>query len=92
VTSEVDVQLMAGDMVFAGCAIESDGHVPGYEAGQTIARAGARGVVVRVGRVELELSTAIYAVRFESAPGELGPEVGCLATELRVERECDAVE
>lgn len=71
-----------GDMVLARAAIVSDGHVPDYAEGEPIASEGSRGMVVKVGHVEAQPDVAIYLVQFEVAPGELGPPVGCLASEL----------
>jgi nitrogen fixation protein NifZ len=81
---EIRVPLQTGDMVFAHEEIRSDGHVPEYEEASLLAASGTRGVVVRVGHVENQPETLIYLVQFETAPGELGPPIGCLAHELRV--------
>jgi len=79
-----------GDQVFAtrdlyNDPIEETGEsgIPGVAAGELMAAAGARGVVVNVGHAEAMPEEAIYLVRFESgSDGVLSPPIGCLAEEL----------
>ena len=72
----------AAAMVIAREAILNDGGVPDVPADALVAAAGARGVVVQVGRAEVDPAKVVYAVRFEAGGGELGPMVGCLPDEL----------
>lgn len=76
------VLYLVGDMVIAREAILNDGGVPDVPADALVAEAGARGVVVQVGRAEVDPAKVVYAVRFEAGGGELGPMVGCLPDEL----------
>lgn len=82
-----------GDLVYAAHDLYNDpledsgeSAIPGLAAGELLARAGTRGVVVNVGEVEAQPGTEIYLVRFETeAGGELSIPIGCLAEELRQE-------
>lgn len=79
-----------GDLVLATQDLYNDpleetgeSAIPDVAAGELLAAAGTRGVVVNVGHVEAEPGTEIYLVRFETgADGTLGEPVGCLAEEL----------
>lgn len=79
-----------GDLVFSVHDIYNDpveetgaSAIPGVAAGELLAAAGARGVVVNVGHAEALPSEEIYLVRFETgAEGGLGEPIGCLAEEL----------
>jgi nitrogen fixation protein NifZ len=77
-----EYRYQVGDMVFARTVISNDGYVPDYALGESIAAPGVRGVIVQVGHVEVQPEVSVYLVQFETAPGELGPPVGCLANEL----------
>jgi nitrogen fixation protein NifZ len=81
-TEQEEYPFQPGDMVLARAAILSDGHVPDYVEGEPIASEGSRGMVVKVGHVEAQPDVTVYLVQFEVAPGELGPPVGCLRSEL----------
>lgn len=71
-----------GDMVFSRIDLQNDGSIPDIEPEAQLAGAGARGVVVKVGRLEQQPEISVYLVRFEDNAGELGPPVGCLSDEL----------
>lgn len=79
-----------GDLVYSALDIYNDpieetgaSALPGVEPGELLAPAGARGVVVNVGRAEAMPEEEIYLVRFEIGPdGQLAEPVGCLAEEL----------
>jgi rhodanese-related sulfurtransferase len=71
-----------GDMVFSRRALYNDGGMPDCAPDALIAPAGARGVIVKLGRAEAAPEQALYVVRFEDAEGVLGPPVGCLPEEL----------
>lgn len=79
-----------GDQVFAtrdlyNDPVEETGEsaLPGVPAGELLAAAGARGVVVNAGHVEAQPEAEIYLVRFESeVDGLLSQPIGCLAEEL----------
>lgn len=80
-TSAVN-ELLPGVIVRAAEDLYNDGGVPDVPAGELLAAAGARGVVVKVGHVEAMPDVAIYLVRFQGADEVLGPPVGCLGEEL----------
>jgi nitrogen fixation protein NifZ len=79
-----------GDLVYSALDIYNDpveetgeSGIPGLAAGELLAAAGARGVVVNVGHAEAMPDAEIYLVRFETgADGQLAEPVGCLAEEL----------
>jgi nitrogen fixation protein NifZ len=72
----------AGDMVFCRGHIYNDDGVPDVEAGALVARAGARGVVVRAGAARSRQNARIYLVKFERPDKTLGPVIACLEDEL----------
>jgi len=74
-----------GDVVFSRMDIHNDGGVPDVAEGGLLARAGARGIVVRVSAARDRGKQPIYLVRFESADEMLGPPIGCLDEELTQE-------
>lgn len=82
-----------GDLVLAthdlfNDPVEETGEsaIPERAAGELLAAAGTRGVVVNVGHAEAEPGTEIYLVRFETGPdGTLAEPIGCLADELGYE-------
>jgi nitrogen fixation protein NifZ len=74
-----------GDVVFALDAIHNDGSIPDLDEGALLASAGTRGVVVKTGHVEAAPDIDIILVRFEGEDDVLGPPVGCLVEELRLE-------
>lgn len=79
-----------GDLVYSAQDIYNDpveetgeSAIPGVTAGELLAPAGARGVVVNVGHAEAMPDEEIYLVRFETgADGSLAEPIGCLAEEL----------
>jgi nitrogen fixation protein NifZ len=71
-----------GDLVFSRTDIHNDGGVPDADDGALLARAGTRGIVVRVGPTRPRQDSRIYLVKFEGADNTLGPAVGCLEDEL----------
>ncbi len=71
-----------GDLVFSRTDILNDGGVPDVPESGLLARAGARGVVVRAGSAEARPELRIYLVRFEGTDQVLGPPIGCLEEEL----------
>lgn len=84
-------QFEMGDLVYSVQDIYNDpveetgeSGIPGLAAGELLAAAGARGVVVNVGHAEAMPDAEIYLVRFETGTeGQLGEPIGCLAEELR---------
>jgi len=57
--------------------------IPDVPAGELLAGAGTRGVVVNVGHAEAAPKLEIYLVRFETGPdGTLAEPIGCLSDEL----------
>ncbi len=70
-----------GDVVYAATDLHNDGSHPEFATGETVVRAGTRGVLVRIGHVE-ETLAELYLVRFEAASGDLGPPIGCWPKEL----------
>ncbi|HXX70389.1 MAG TPA: nitrogen fixation protein NifZ [Polyangiaceae bacterium] len=79
-----------GDVVFSRVDIHNDGGVPDFLEGELLARAGARGIVVRVSAARDRSQQPIYLVRFEGADEMLGPPIGCLDEELTPEPADDA--
>jgi rhodanese-related sulfurtransferase len=77
---------LPGDMVFSRRSLYNDGGMPDCASDALIAPAGARGVIVKLGRAEAAPEQALYLVRFEDAQGVLGPPVGCLPEELTQEQ------
>ena len=71
-----------GDLVHAKSDLHSDGHIPNTREGELIVPKGRRGVVIRIGHAEHDPSVDIYLVQFENEQRELGPIIGCLASEL----------
>jgi nitrogen fixation protein NifZ len=79
-----------GDMVFAAQDLfnepldeTGESAIPGFQPGEVLAPAGARGVVVNVGHAQEMPNAEIYLVRFEiDAEGTLAEPIGCLADEL----------
>ncbi len=79
-----------GDRVFAALDLFNDpveetgeSGIPGMRAGDLLAPAGTRGMVVNVGHAEAAPEDEIYLVRFETGPnGSLADPIGCLAGEL----------
>ena len=79
-----------GDRVFAALDLYNDpaedtgeSAIPGIRAGDLLAAAGTRGMVVNVGHAEAASEDEIYLVRFETGPnGSLADPIGCLAGEL----------
>lgn len=79
-----------GDRVFAALDLYNDpaedtgeSAIPGIRAGDLLAPAGTRGMVVNVGHAEAAPEDEIYLVRFETGPnGSLADPIGCLAGEL----------
>jgi nitrogen fixation protein NifZ len=79
--------LQPGDVVYAATALFNDGFVPELPADALLAEAGARGVVINTGHLEENPQQTIYLVRFEGGDLTLGPPIGCLPEELRVQKE-----
>jgi len=75
-------QFELGDMVWSCIELRNDGSMPDMEADAVLVRAGARGVVVKVGRIQDHPEFEVYLVRFENTDGVLGPPVGCVTEEL----------
>jgi nitrogen fixation protein NifZ len=75
-------QYEVGDVVLSRMDMYNDGGVPDAEDGALLARAGTRGIVVRVGGAQGRHKRAIYLVRFEGSDQLLGPPIGCLQEEL----------
>lgn len=71
-----------GDIVRAGADLHDDGSIPGGTIGALLAASGTRGVIVKMGHVELMPEIAVYVVRFQGEDAVLGPPVGCFADEL----------
>ena len=79
-----------GDRVFAALDLYNDpaedtgeSAIPGIRAGDLLAAAGTRDMVVNVGHAEAAPEDEIYLVRFETGPnGSLADPIGCLAGEL----------
>jgi nitrogen fixation protein NifZ len=79
-----------GDRVFAALDLFNDpleetgeSAIPGMNAGELLAPAGTRGMVVNVGHTEAAPDDEIYLVSFETGPnGSLAEPIGCLADEL----------
>lgn len=82
-------QLDLGDVVYAAHPIVDDGSMPGLEAGEVLASAGARGVIVMKGHLEEQEDKTVFLVRFEDAALNLGPPVGCWVEDLIAERLSD---
>jgi nitrogen fixation protein NifZ len=75
-------QYEVGDVVLSRTDIYNDGGAPDVDEGALVARAGTRGIVVRIGGVHSRTNTAILLVRFEGPDQLLRPPVGCLEEEL----------
>ncbi|EIJ43867.1 NifZ domain-containing protein [Beggiatoa alba B18LD] len=77
-----------GDIVYAAVDIYNDeeGGIPVLEAGELIASAGTRGVIVNIGETEEEPPQKIFLVRFELPDTTLGAPTGCLPEELTTEK------
>ena len=73
-----------GDVVYAAQDIFDDGSMPEGEAGQLLATAGTRGVIVMKGHVEEEPGRSVFLVRFEDQELNLGQPIGCWVEDLRV--------
>lgn len=79
-----------GDRVFAALDLFNDpleetgeSAIPGIRAGDLLAPAGTRGMVVNVGHAEAAPEDEIFLVSFETGPnGSLAEPIGCLAGEL----------
>lgn len=72
-----------GDVVHAAHAIIDDGTMPDSEAGEILAEAGARGVIVMKGHVEEDPGRSVFLVRFEDRDLNLGRLIGCWAEDLK---------
>ncbi len=79
--------LEIGDVVYAAHDIIDDGSMPDNQAGDVLAKSGARGAVVMLGHTEEEPKQNIYLIRFEDDNLDLGRPIGCLAEDLVLEQE-----
>ena len=83
--------IQMGDLVYAARDLFNDpveetgeSAIPGLLAGELLAAAGTRGVVVNIGHAEAQPDTDIFLVRFElDGDGSLSEPIGCLDDELR---------
>ncbi|ALG67414.1 nitrogen fixation protein NifZ [Beggiatoa leptomitoformis] len=80
--------LQMGDIVYAAVDIHNDdeGGIPVLEAGELIATAGTRGVVVNIGHAEEDPKQKLLLVRFELPDSSLGAPTGCLPEEIATEK------
>lgn len=79
----MDTELIVpGDIVHAATDLTNDGTHPAFGARAVLARAGARGVVVKTTHAAGEPRFELLLVRFEQPDGELGPSIGCWPSEL----------
>jgi nitrogen fixation protein NifZ len=72
-----------GDVVYAAHPIVNDGSMPESGAGEILAQAGARGVIVMKGHIEEDQSRHVFLVRFEDAELNLGRPIGCWSDDLQ---------
>jgi nitrogen fixation protein NifZ len=77
--------LEEGDTVFAAVDFFNDGGVPNLPEDALLAKAGSRGVIVRIGHLEQNPNRTVFLVRFEDEEKNLGLPIGCWAEELTVE-------
>ncbi|MDO8828062.1 nitrogen fixation protein NifZ [Methylophaga sp.] len=77
--------LEIGDVVYAAHDIVDDGSMPDKEMGDILAEKGSRGVVVNLGHLEEQPTTAVFLVRFENEALVLGSPIGCLKEDLKLE-------
>lgn len=76
-----------GDVVYAAHDIIDDGSMPDNQAGDILAKAGARGAVVMLGHTEEVPKQEIYLIRVEDENLDLGRPIGCFAEDLVLEQE-----
>jgi nitrogen fixation protein NifZ len=71
-----------GDVVYAAHPIVTDGSMPDSREGETLADAGARGVIVMKGHIEEIEERFVFLVRFEDKELNLGQPIGCWVDDL----------
>ncbi|MBS3953106.1 nitrogen fixation protein NifZ [Methylicorpusculum oleiharenae] len=74
-----------GDVVYAAKDITDDGSMPESTEGETLAQAGARGVIVMKGHIEETPESHVFLVRFEDETLTLGRPIGCWEEDLMSE-------
>lgn len=74
--------LQKGDTVVAKVRIVNDGTVPGAAEQAVFAEVGTLGVMVNIGYFEDNPSQELFLISFQTARGEQGPLVTCLAHEF----------
>lgn len=74
--------IVPGDIVYAATDLTNDGTHPEFGADAVLAPAGAKGIVTKTGYVGEDCRFELLLVRLERPDGELGPPIGCWASEL----------
>lgn len=74
--------LQPGDVIYAAEVITNDGSITWAAEDALLADAGSRGMLINVGHLEEDPEQMLYLVSFETASGELGPQIACWPEEL----------